>query len=160
MKKILLSIFLLPLIFGFSSGLKTTNNVEFAEKSGRITRNLLSNAAQDFVDYWYDDFRDPEVPVCDITYASYSEMYQRYQVLSKEDRAEVNATADNIQPEYTIGDIIKTLVAKYYPNNSKNSSEKKKLDQSAIIIIAVVVALVGASSISILYILRNQKVIE
>ena len=38
--------------------------------------------------------------------------------------------------------------------------EKQKLDQSSIIVIATVVALVGATAISVLYILKNQKVIK
>ena len=52
------------------------------------------------------------------------------------------------------------MVNKYYPNHNKVKEEKQKLDQSSIIVIATVVALVGATAISILYILKNQKVIK
>ena len=159
MRKLLLSVFLIPFIFGFSSGVKKTKNNGFAENSLQISYIYRSSQSDDFIDYWNTEFRSSDVPVCDISYESYLEMYEKYQALSKEDREIVNAAPD-IDEGYTIGQVIRTLVQKYYPNNSKGSSDKKKLNQSAIIIIAVVVALVGASSISILYILKNQKVIK
>ena len=43
---------------------------------------------------------------------------------------------------------------------NKIKNEKQKLDQTSIIVIATVVALVGATSISILFILKNNKFIE
>ena len=160
MRKLLLSVLLLPLIFGFSSHSKNSKNVEIATKNTEIVRVLRGEQLDSFIAYWNDDFRANNPKVCDITYDAYLPMYERYQVLSKEDRATLNETPDTLEPEYTIGAIVKTLVGRFYPNNNKTKQEKKKLDQSAIIIIAVVVALVGATSISILFILRNQKVIE
>ena len=159
MKKLLLSIFLIPLLFGFSSKQKLENNCGFAYEKPQISYILRSSQSDDFISYWNNEFRVTWPAVCDITKEGYMEMYSRYELLSREDKRLVNEAPD-IEEGVTIGQVIKTLTQKYYPNNSKTKNEKKKLDQSAIIIIAVVVALVGATSISILFILRNQKVIE
>ncbi len=160
MTKWLLSILALPLLFGFSSNAKSSKNIEIASKNPQIVRVFRGEALNSFITYWNEEFRVENPKVCDITYEAYVPMYDRYQALSKEDRASLNETADLLEPDYTIGAIVKTLVARFYPNNNKAKQEKKKLDQSSIIIIAVVVALVGATSISILFILRNRKVIE
>lgn len=160
MKKLLLSLFLLPLIFGVSCSSKQAKNTQFALKYPEITRISRGQKLDQFITYWNEDFRVNNPKVCDITYDAYAPMYERYQELSKDERATLNETPDILEPEYTIGEVVKTLVAKFYPNNKKAKVEKKKLDQSSIIIIAVVVALVGATSISILFILRNNKVIE
>ena len=160
MKKWLLSILVLPILFGFSLRSKNVEKSQNTIKNPEIVRVFRGEALNSFITYWNDEFRVANPKVCDITYDAYLPMYERYQVLSKEDRATLNETPDSLEPEYTIGAIVKTLVGRFYPNNNKTKQEKKKLDQSAIIIIAVVVALVGATSISILFILRNQKVIE
>ena len=160
MKKVLLGIFLLPLLFGFSFAQKSANNQSNVIEKPQIARVLRSVQSDSFIAYWNEEFRVNNPKVCDITYDAFTPMYERYIALSKEDRATVNSTVDALEPDYTIGDIIKTLVAKYYPNNKKAKNEKKKLDQKSIIVIAVVVALVGATSISILFILKNQKVIK
>lgn len=159
MKKLLLSIFLIPLLFGFGSSQKNQNNRGFAMEKPQISCVLRSAQSDEFISYWTNDFRVQWPAVCDITRDAYQDMYSRYEPLSKEDKATVNAAPD-IENGVTIGQVIKTLTQKYYPNNNKAKNEKKKLDQSAIIIIAVVVALVGATSISILFILKNQKVIK
>ena len=159
MRKLVLSILLLPLIFGVSScknNAKKASNLGYQLKIAVISR---SSYTDEFIFYWETQFRTKHENACDFTKAEFEEMYAKYILLSKEDRTYVNAQAD-LQEGYTIGDVIKTLVTMYYPNNNKTKNEKKKLDQSSIIIIAVVVALVGATSISILYILKNRKVIE
>lgn len=160
MKKLLLGIFLLPLLCSFSFAHKNIENTIIRAEYPAVCRVLRSSESDNFISYWNNDFRVNNPKVCDITSDAFYPMYDRYIALSKEDRQIVNSTIDNLEPDYTIGDIIKTLVGKFYPNNKKSKNEKKKLDQSAIIIIAVVVALVGATSISILFILKNQKVIK
>lgn len=159
MKKLLLSIFLLPLIFGFSGSQKSLKNSGFVNEKTQICRIYRSSQADDFISYWRTDFRVNNPEVCNITKDAYLEMYARYEPLNREDKQIVNE-AEDIEEGYTIGQVIKTLTQKYYPNNDKAKNEKKKLDQSAIIVIAVVVALVGATSISILFILKNNKVIK
>ena len=159
MKKLILPLFLFICLFGLNSKNSAKNPINDV-KTPAISRVFRSAASDSFIAYWEDDFRVNNPAVCDISYDAYKPMYTRYLELSKEDREVVNATKDKLEPEYTIGAIIRTLVNKFYPNNRKVQQDKQKLDQSTIIIIATVVALVGASSISILYILKNNKVIK
>lgn len=158
-KHLFLPLFTLMCLFGLNSKniVKTPIN---EVKSPVISRVFRSNSADSFIDYWQNDFRVHNPAVCDIKYDAYKEMYDRYLLLSNEDRTIVNAVKDNLEPEYTIGAIVKVLVNRFYPNNNKIKNEKQKLDQTSIIVIATVVALVGATSISILFILKNNKVIK
>ena len=159
MKKLLIPFLFLICFLGLSSKniVKTPIN-EY--KNPIILRATVLNTSDTFIAYWQNDFRVRNPSVCDIPYDQYKEMYDIYLTLSKEDREIVNATKDLLEEKYTIGDIIRTLVNKFYPNNQKLKSEKQKLDQTSIIVIATVVALVGATSISILFILKNNKVIK
>ena len=158
MKKILLGLFLLPLLGGLSAKNTSKTSVFTAEKP--VIYRSLDDTAEGFIDYWENDFRANNPAVCDIPYEAYKEMYSRYLALSEGDRITVNATKDIRESDYTIGQIIRTLVNRFYPNNQKMENDKSKLDQSTIIVIATVVALVGATAISVLYILKNNKVIE
>ena len=163
MNKLFLSILALPLLFGVS-GKNTVKSPFFDCKSPTISNisrwYRLTDDAQNFIDYWENDFRLHNPSVCDISYEEYSKMYEKYASLSKSDREIINEIPDQREPDYTIGEIIKYLVTRYYPNTQKVREEKKKLDQSTIIIIATVVALVGATAISVLYMLKNEKVIR
>lgn len=157
--KLLLGLMLLPCLFGFNCKNTVKNPVNYSQNQSfaMVSRSAESDS---FVNYWQNDFRVKNPAVCDIKYEAYKEMYGHYLDLSKEDREIVNAVKDELEPDYTIGSIIRTLVNKFYPNNKKTVQEKEKLDQSTIIIIATVVAIVGATSISILFILKNNKVIK
>ena len=159
MHKLLLGLLSLPLIFGVSNK-NTVKTQVFDCKSPEISRIYRSSESDNFVNYWENDFRVHNPSVCDISYDAYLEMYEKYVALSKEDREIVNEIPDKLEPDYTIGKIVKYLVTRYYPNTQKVKAEKQKLDQSTIIIIATVVALVGATAISVLYMLKNQKVIR
>ena len=160
MKRFLFPLLLLPFALGFIS----KNPVKTEAFDGQIQYILpdpIPDDAQSFINYWNTDFREKHPAVCDISKADYEEMYYSiYSKLSDADKTIVNATPDLKEPEYTIKQIIQTLVNKYYPSNSKMRDSKPKLDQSSIIIIATIVALVGATAISILYILKNNKVIK
>ncbi len=157
-KKLLLGLFLLPLLMG--AGENSGAPVSSFPCENRVILVNRSAESDNFIDYWENDFRKNNPAVCEIPYSEYQKMYQRYIALNKEDRTIVNTTYDSREPEYTIGSIIRTLVNKYYPNSRSVTQEKQKLDQSTIIVIATVVALVGATAISILYILKNNKVIK
>ena len=159
MNKAILSLLALPLLFGVSSK-NTVKTPVFDCKTPVISRAYRSSETEQFLDYWENDFRYNNRSVCDIPYSAYQEMYSKYSALSKADREIINDIPDKYEPDYTIGSIVKYLVTRYYPNTQKVKAEKKKLDQSTIIIIATVVALVGATAISVLYMLKNQKVIR
>ncbi len=157
--KLLLGLLLLPCLLGFNGKNSVKNQVNPINMPSFsiVSRSTESDA---FVTYWQTDFRVNNPEVCNIKYDAYKQMYDKYLLLSKEDREVVNSVQDTLEPEYTIGSIIRTLVNRFYPNNKKVTEQKQKLDQSTIIIIATVVAIAGATSISILYILKNQKVIK
>ena len=156
MKKILLGIFLLPLMFGFSSK-NTVKTETFVAKSPSFSLVRSEYTAQDFLAFWANFRQSHEV--CDITKEQYQEIYNNYSKLSHEDKEIVN-NSDDKDEGYKIGDVIRMLVNKYYPSTTKMKNEKKKLDQSSVIVIASVVALVGATAISVLFILKNNKVIK
>ena len=159
MKKLLLPLFLLPLMLGFAGKNPVRTDAFGAEIQYTLPDPIPSTAAE-FINYWNNDFRVANPAVCDITKEAYEEMMSIYRKLTDADKAIVNSTKDALEDQYTIAQIIQTLVNKYYPNNQKMKEEKQKLDQSSIIIIATVVALVGATAISVLYILKNNKVIK
>ena len=159
MKKLLLPLLFLPLLLGFA--VKTPAKVDaFGGEVQYVMPDPIPTTAQEFIDYWELVFRKDDVPVCEISRTDYQEMITIYKGLSEEDKELVNIHEDSRDEGYTIKQIIQTLVNKYYPNNSKIKESKPKLDQSSIIIIATIVALVGATAISVLYILKNNKVIK
>ena len=158
MKKIILPLLLLPMMFGLS-GKNTVKTKSFATKSASFAIVSRSSASQDFLDYWLV-FRAENPEVCEIDRATFNEMYYgHYLLLDEEDRKIVIAAKD-IDEDYTIGQVIQGLVNTFFPNHNKVKEEKQKLDQSSIIVIATVVALVGATAISVLFILKNNKVIK
>ena len=158
MKKFILPLLLVPMMFGaFSKNSVKTDVIE--EKTLAISYAIRSNEEHPFLDYWAH-FRELHDQVCEITLEDFKEMYIVYMGLTQEEKEYINAQPDGFEKGYTIGQVIRTLVNKYYPNHQKVREEKQKLDQSSIIVIATVVALVGATAISVLYILKNQKVIK
>ena len=160
MKKLLVLLLFIPSAISFSFSKNTSKSIVKTYEIPHYSLINRTSSADSFITYWNEEFRPNNPAVCDITYEAYKPMYERYHELNKEDREILNETYDLLEPEYTIGHIVKVLVQRFYPNNKKVAANKKKLDQSAIIVIAVVVALVGATAISVLYILRNQKVIK
>lgn len=158
MKKLLFPLLLLPMMFGIFSKNPVKTDL-FATKTPSFSFINRSSESDSFLTYWVQ-FRSENPEVCDISETAFRTMYyEHYLLLSTEDRAIVNASND-VDEGYTIGQVIQSLVNKYYPNHNKVKEEKQKLEQSSIIIIATVVALVGASAISVLYILKNNKVIK
>lgn len=157
MKKFLLPLLFVPLMFG-AFGKNSVKTESFSVKSSSFSIILRQNDEHPFLDEWVK-FRTDHKEICDITKPEFQEIYALYINLSKQEKEYVNAEPD-VEEGYTIGQVIRTLITRLYPNNSKVREEKQKLDQSSIIIIATVVALVGATAISVLYILKNNKVIK
>ena len=159
MKKFILPLLLVPMMFG-AFGKNSVKSDVIEVKTPAISYAIRTNDEHPFLDYWAT-FREAHPAVCDISEADFKEMYyQHYLLLDDQEKAYINAHEDGYEEGYTIGQVIRTLVNKYYPNHQKVKEEKQKLDQSSIIVIATVVALVGATAISVLYILKNQKVIK
>lgn len=158
MKKLILPLLLIPMMFG-ALGKNSVKNDVIEVKTPAISYAFRNNDEHPFLDYWAT-FREAHPAVCEISEDDFWQMYQVYSSLEQSEKEYINAQADGYEEGYTIGQVIKTLVNKYYPNKEKVKEEKQKLDQSSIIVIATVVALVGATAISVLYILKNQKVIK
>ena len=158
MKKFFLPLLLLPMMFGLSSK-NIVKTEAFAVESPSFLRVNRSNAAQDFLDYWLV-FREDNPQVCDIDKATFDDMYYGHYLLLDESDRKIVIESKDVDEGYTIGQVIQGLINTFFPNHNKVKEEKQKLDQSSIIVIATVVALVGATAISVLFILKNNKVIK
>ena len=135
------------------------------QKTEEIHEIYIKRSAEsdDFLTYWKEDFRkDNEgeiIPICDITYTRYKEMYSRYVELSTSDKNVVDSTPDYEQG-YTIKDSIKELIRIHSNKGDNRSSDKRVLNQSSTIIIIVVIAVFGMSTICVFFVLKNNKIIQ
>ena len=136
-----------------TSSLKIQNNA----KTPAIVE-LFATKVEDFLTYWNDTFR--LTPTCDVTYEQFNEMVQQFNQLTKEEKEEVIVIQDQAEPDYTIGDIIKTLTNKFYPTGPTENKTKQDLDQNTMIWIVSGVAIFGITTILIFYILKNKKIIK
>ena len=123
----------------------------------RVYRSVESDS---FINDVWTPFRVAHPDTCSVTYAEFKPVYVAFKALSSADQQVVSQTIDPIENEYTIGEVIKEMVRNVYPNNGSTKQEKQKLNQKSIIILAVTVSLIGASAISVLYILKNQNLIK
>lgn len=134
------------------------------EKSGDLHVKMLKNSQEstEFVEYWRYDFRLDNhaqvISICDITYNSYKEMFDKYKELSENDRKVVDGTAD-YEEGYTIKDSITELVARF-ENTSDKGNKKLTLTNSNTIITVVVVAVFGMSVICVFFALKSGNLIK
>lgn len=159
LKKLFAFLLLLaPLTFGSFSRDLPQNNAVLHEKY--IKKSVESD---NFLSYWRNDFRKDEngkiIAICDITYASYKEMYQKYVLLTSDDRKIVNLTPD-YEEGYTIEDSIKELIRIHSNHGNIKPVERRTLNQSSTIIIIVVVAVFGMSTICVFFVLKSNKIIQ
>lgn len=158
-KKIFAFLLLLaPLTFGSFSRVSSQKMPVLQEKL--VKKSAESN---DFLSYWMDDFRKDDngqiIPICDITYNSYREMYGKYILLSNDDRKTVNLTPD-YEEGYTIEDSIKELIRIHGSHHNTKPAERRTLNQSSTIIIIVVIAVFGMSTICVFFVLKNNNIIQ
>lgn len=160
MKKWIKLLFFLPVVCSGLSFSEEVSGPVLSEKNMVIEVKNSSNTVA-FIDYWENVFRVkyPE-SICDVTREDFDLLMEQYDLLTPSEKDIVNETHDVRQPEYKIGDMIKTIVSYVYPNKQNSEDSKRKLDQSTTIIIAVVVSIFGMSAISVLYILKKDKVIK
>ena len=159
----MMKLFALALLFGssvfFSPAKENTQNNQIRENYVQNALILRSSATDSFLNYWKTEFKPEGVKACDITKENYLIMMEKFNELTSQEQAEVKAEND-LESGYTIGDVIKVLVNKYYPNKESVKEDKPKLDQRSIIILASVISIVGMTAISVLYILKNKKIIK
>ena len=155
---VLFLLMLAPLTFGGFKHESQANMPVLQEKY--IKRSIESDS---FISYWKEDFRKDDngniIAICDITYASYKEMYDKYVLLSKADRETVNSTPD-YEDGYTIEDSIKELIRIHANHAPQKDTERRTLNQSSTIIIIVVIAVFGMSTICVFFVLKNNKIIK
>lgn len=149
---------LMPLTFASFNHVSNQNNEVLPVKS--IRRSAESD---NFLSYWRDDFRKDDkgeiIAICDITYNSYREMYDKYVLLTNDDRKTVNSTPD-YEEGYTIEDSIKELIRIHANHTNTKQAERRTLDQSSTIIIIVAIAVFGMSTICVFFVLKNNKIIQ
>ena len=150
-KILLMTLFLFfPLTFGSFSNNFSNNNPVLQEKVPN-----RSAESDSFLTYWKEDFRKDDngqiIPICDITYASYTVMYGKYVELSSSDREIVNNTPD-YEEGYLIKDSIKQLISIHSNHTNPKSNERQTLNQQTTIIIIVVVAVFGMSTICVFFV--------
>jgi len=155
---LLLGILALPTVFGGVKSTPASFNSEIAANSVVLHEN--SAETDEFLLYWETDFRKDHISVCDITYESYKIMYHKFFSLSEADRNVISQTIDPMDESgtYTIGQVIEELANRFKAKPQENN--RRTLDQKTTIIIVVVVAVFGMTTISILFILKNNKLIK
>lgn len=155
---------LIGLFFALLTSATISMSGVFVEPKNNENQIILvqnSTESSEFLEYWYSDFR--QTPTCDVTYPKFKEMYGKYTPLSYEDKIEVNAKPADLEMngnQYTIGDVITTLVNKFNSVNDGGDDKKQKLDQSTMIAIVSGVAIFGISTILVFYILKSKKIIK
>ena len=157
LRKLLLTLLLPVLFIGVS--LIATNN---AFNSGN---NVIEVKAATSVDYdnfinEYDRLRE-KYPnsICDITYSECNYLLELYNKLSAEEKLDLNEYKYG-EDNFSAAQAITELKKKYYPDKEERDNKGEKISQSTAIIIVVVVSIFGMSAISVLYILKKDKVIE
>lgn len=158
LRKLLLAL-LLPVLFVGVSLIATNNTFNRGY-------NVIEVKAATSVDYdnfieEYDRLREiyPD-SICDITYSECNYLLELYNKLSLEEKSDLNEYNRNGKDTFSAAQAITELKKKYYPNKEERDNKGEKISQSTAIIIVVVVSIFGMSAISVLYILKKDKVIE
>ena len=112
-----------------------------------------------FINYWNDIVRpNNNTDVCSMSKDDYLVLKEKYNDLVAEDKAYVDDYVD--KANQTIADTMDYL-SKYFTEEEKsNNQTKKNLPQDMTIGIIVSVAIFGMTTISIFYILKQQKIIN
>lgn len=156
-RKLLLALLLPVLFIGVS--LIATNNT-FSSGNNVIEVKAATSVDYDnFIDA-YDQFRIkyPE-SICDISKEDCDELLELYNKLSAEEKLDLNEYKYG-EDTFSAAQAITELKKKYYPDKEERDNKGEKISQSTAIIIVVVVSIFGMSAISVLYILKKDKVIE
>ena len=157
LRKLLLALLLPVLFIGVS--LIATNNTFNSGNNVIEVKAATSVDYDNFIDA-YDQFRIkyPE-SICDISKEDCDELLRLYNKLSAEEKLDLNEYKYG-EDNFSAAQAITELKKKYYPDKEERDNKGEKISQSTAIIIVVVVSIFGMSAISVLYILKKDKVIE
>ena len=156
---------LFALLTIFIPCISSVSSNEFTQKNEVLHAKfeIKSVESDAFLTYWRDDFRKDDegklIAICNITYADYSSMYEKYAALNESDRNTINATAD-YEEGYTIKDSIKELVRIHGGKKQNNEADRRTLNQSSTITIIVVIAVFGMSVICVFFVMKNTNLIK
>ena len=144
-------------------GSSTSNSFEQKSEVLHVKMDIKSAESDEFLSYWRDDFRKDDqgklIAICDITYAEYMSMYEKYATLNESDRNIINSTAD-YEEGYTIKDSIKELIRIYSGKKQNSEGERRTLNQSSTIAVIVVIAVFGMSVICVFFVMKNVNLIK
>ena len=156
-------LFALLTLFASLLGSSTFNSFEQKSEVLHVKMDIKSAESDEFLSYWRDDFRKDDqgklIAICDITYAEYMSMYEKYATLNESDRNIINSTAD-YEEGYTIKDSIKELIRIYSGKKQNSEGERRTLNQSSTIAVIVVIAVFGMSVICVFFVMKNVNLIK
>ena len=150
--------FLIALLLMFGVAFGATSTLSYNESYVPVLAG--QSEVDNFVNVEWLSFREKNPDICNVSNEDYQDIIAKYRELDEKDKEAVNDTKDCLEADYTIGQLIQELVRTHNSSHPSGAIKKQKLDQSTTIIIAVVVSIFGMSAISVLYILKNKKVIE
>lgn len=110
-----------------------------------------------FVNFWNEKIRiEASGDICNISQATYDEVYNRYKSLSYEDKTSVDRKEDIAG--VAIGDSMKQLADLFGKKNP--SPEKDEFTQGNAIGIIIAISLIGMTSICVFYLLKTKDIIS
>ena len=112
-----------------------------------------------FINYWDDVVRPTsESDICSMSKDEYLLLKEKYDNLNSEDKTYVNAYID--KANQSVEDTMDYLSKYYSDENDNKGNARRNLPQEMTIGIIVSVAIFGMTTISIFYILKQQKIIN
>lgn len=156
-KKLFISIIASLLFIGVFT---ISNTLVFSQNKVVEVRAINSQEYDDFISEYNKQRALHPTSVCDIPEDACNKILELYNKLTPEEKLYLNSVKDELDDSFTIGQAINELLKKYYPSKEESDHPSDKISQSTAIIIVVVVSIVGMSAISVLYILKKDKVIQ
>lgn len=159
LRKLLLALLLPVLFIGVS--LIATNNTFSSGNNVIEVKAATSQAYDDFITKYNELRSNPDYKdsICSIPVTECNALLELYYKLSAEEKLDLNEYKYG-EDTFSAAQAITELKKKYYPDKEERDNKGEKISQSTAIIIVVVVSIFGMSAISVLYILKKDKVIE
>lgn len=110
-----------------------------------------------FMNYWNKNVRpNSDSNICNISKATYLEVYGLYKNLGEDDLSNVDATKD--LSGATIKDSMKELIRVF--GATENSNQHDEWNQTSAITFIIIIAVLGMTSITIFFLLKTKNIIN
>ena len=110
-----------------------------------------------FINYWNENIRPNENSnICDITQATFSEVYSLYKSLSNEDLEIVDSYVDLANAK--ISDSMKELISVF--TKTPNAPKNTEWNQTGAITLIMIIAVIGMTSITVFFLLKTKNIIK